>query len=1007
MRDSHTENGSVHFASCKRALLSLKSTIGLALLTPVIAQSNILNEWSFDLDANGSELIQAINSGDYGDNWSNTKAGFSIYKGRLLGENDADPAAGQTRFNTGYFAKSELATAITGNTYLRVDFSYDFSSPQNDIGSIALFSLRDSNNKDWGIRVHYNQSSGAISLQRGSAGIWQDLQAVPLNGSIHAVIAYNLGSDSIDYHLDLNGSGNLPVLPSYSFSSVGLTGLSFGEYRMHLTGDLLATAVPAIAVENFRHADSFTDATSEISYLHRLSPTEKAWLENDLSITIDTANSETVASIVKAASPEQWRSDADTRIESYRKANLQLNLIDTYGRPVSNASVDIELDSHDFVFGGILRAKHFAGVEDNIDTGTYKTNALKFFNCFGLQNALKPKLRNGHEQYLPGFFAWANANGIPVRGHSLLWPGNPSKDHLTPTVRALLEACYDATPENLDTAKAALAQGILDDITEWAGLWDVYEWDVMNEPVSNHEVQDMLGVDAMADWFATAKNEAIDPNAGMLVNDFQIISAPSTVAGWPQNTYTSRSTDYKAVLDQLIGDQAPLDAIGFQSRFGWERTDPVLLYTRLEEFAAYNLPMAGTEFEVKSRAYDANLNYEFAPSEALRAQITGEVLRTYYSHPSVYAFNAWTFYNDDYGFFMLDGTPKLNALVWYYLTKLQWHTAESLQTDTAGQTNLRGFLGTYDLNVEHAGNQYTKTIFLGADGSIDIEIAIDSDGDGQLDDVDTDDDNDGYADSIDYYPTDNTRWNEAPEWNASSFNGPDANEDQAYNAWINWRASDVDDSNLSFAKVSGPAWLVVSDNGNLSGTPSAANVGSYQYTVSVSDGFNAPVEATLAITVVAAPPVWSELVYEDFEAGFVQFTGDGNDGRLYTKTTYAHQGSNAGLIRDNTNSSVIEQVNAIDASALLEVRIEFWYRAESMDNDEDFWLQYWDGSAWLNIEEYEHLVDFQNGEFKQVSLNLDPNVYTLTNSFKIRFRCDASRNSDKVYIDEIRVSGLQ
>lgn len=994
-----------------RAKHSLTSALVLAMLTPVCSQANILNEWSFEQDSNGSELIQAINSGSQNDAWLNTKPGYQIDKGRLIGENNADISVGQSRFNTGYFAKATIATPITSSTALRVDLSYDLSASSNDAGSIALFSIRDTNNKDWGIRLHYNVSNGSCTLQSGLSGIWQDLQSISLSGQIHAAVVYNLSTDTVDFHIDTTGSGTPPSTATDSVSNAGIAGLSFSEYRMHLTGDLIATTTPAVAVENIRHGDTLSDVLADVSYNHRLSPQEITWLSSEVGASINESDSESIAAIVKTTSPEQWRVDADNRIETYRKADLQLNVQDTYGRPVDGASIAIKLDSHDFVFGGILRAKHWAGVEDNIDTTSYKANALKFFNCFGLQNALKPKLQSGHLEYVDPIINWAETHAVPFRGHALIWPGSPSNDHLTATVRSKLDACHAAAPEDLEAAKADLAATIEAEIIDWVTRWDIYEWDLMNEPVTNNEIQAMLGEDIINSWFNIAKANAVNPNAGMLVNEYQIISAASTVGGWTNNSYGSRSTDFKAVLDELITSNSALDAIGFQSRFGWERTDPALLYTRLQEFAAYGLPMVGTEFEVKPRAYDANLDYEFAPTEELRAQITGEVLRTYYSHPSVYGFNAWTFYHDEHGFFRLDGTPKLNALVWYYMTKLQWHTSASLVSNSNGDTSLRGHLGSYTVSIDHAGHQYQQSLFLASDDAISLIIAVDSDGDGQLDDIDTDDDNDGYADTIDLYPTDSSLWNVAPTWTLNSFGSKDANEDQAYNAWINWRAIHPDEEGgidtLTFSLVGESHWIVVAPNGNLSGTPSKSDVGTFNYTVEVTDGFNTPVQATLTVTVVAAPPEWSTLVSDDFEAGFGTFTGDGNDGRLYTRTTYARSGDNAALIRDDTNSSVVELANSLNVNNLLELKIDFHYRAESMETGESFVVEYWDGSTWAHLETYTSGDNLVIGSYEAESFTLTPASHTLAADFSLRFRCDASGNRDFVYIDDVTISGLE
>ena len=55
---------------------------------------------------------------------------------------------------------------------------------------------------------------------------------------------------------------------------------------------------------------------------------------------------------------------------------------------------------------------------------------------------------------------------------------------------------------------------------------------------------------------------------------------------------------------------------------------------------------------------------------------------------------------------------------------------------------------------------------------------------------------------------------------------------------------------MTFTKISGPTWLSVAANGNLSGTPINSNVGLNTFIVSVTDGNTAPVQATVNITVI-------------------------------------------------------------------------------------------------------------------------------------------------------------
>lgn len=91
----------------------------------------------------------------------------------------------------------------------------------------------------------------------------------------------------------------------------------------------------------------------------------------------------------------------------------------------------------------------------------------------------------------------------------------------------------------------------------------------------------------------------------------------------------------------------------------------------------------------------------------------------------------------------------------------------------------------------------------------------------------------------------------APAFTANPITGANAAEDAAYAGSIAGSATDPDaGATLTYAKVSGPAWLSVAANGALSGTPSNSDVGVNAFTVSVSDGIAPAVQATLNITVL-------------------------------------------------------------------------------------------------------------------------------------------------------------
>lgn len=450
-----------------------------------------------------------------------------------------------------------------------------------------------------------------------------------------------------------------------------------------------------------------------------LAPADVQRIRDELGIALDEATQNELAAIVQPAVVEAWRVAAEARIDTNRKAALSISVRDANGLPLSGAEVSVRQTSRPFVFGGVLDLKIFDGSsvnQPNVSTATYKARAVAMFDAFGLNNGLKPKQRSTNEALLPGFFAWAASVQRPVRGHLLIWPG---QDHLsaeietkTAQIEALVAARNSATDQatianynaQIETLKPGLRTAVDEEISGWAAKWDVFQWDVMNEPLSNTRLQAILGDSEMVRWYQLAAANRVRAGAPLLVNDFQIIAGRND----------ARIAPYKAVIDYLLANGAPLSGIGFQSRFKFQREDPALLYSRLEQFASYNLPLFGTEFEVVDNTTGG---VNFVPSETLRAQMTEEVMTTYFSHPAVQGLFAWDFLTpgDSSALFDTNGTPKLNGLVWYYLSRIRYSTRSLLNTDAAGAVNLRAFKGDYEVVVRYGGSEVTRAISLSGD----------------------------------------------------------------------------------------------------------------------------------------------------------------------------------------------------------------------------------------------------------------------------------------------------
>ena len=462
-----------------------------------------------------------------------------------------------------------------------------------------------------------------------------------------------------------------------------------------------------------------------------LTAAEISDIESTLGISLTTNQITELDAVVNPTNAATWRTDAYSRIDQYRKADLDIQVVDQNGNLVEGAQVSVELQRNEFYFGGTFSVKDFAGVGDaamTMSTNTYRERVLALFNAIGLNNGFKPRLDGLHE-YLPELKSWAASNGIPVRGHLLIWPGvDDVNNHLTDAVLADVLAVEAAltngsSQATIDALRADLRATVQSEMADWASQHDVVEWDVINEPLSNHRVQDALDdYDVMADWFEIAESNKVSADCGLRINEYQIISAMTEEL--TPGYYTDRRDRYMTEINRLLSNSAPITGIGFQSRIKSERRDPQIIYDRLDEWATTypDLSLAGTEFEVKdSDPDDTWKTYWYTDEE--RAQITEEMMTQYYSHPQVTGLHAWdTIGNEGAELVNYDGTPTRNGLVWYYLHRHRFHTGTELASDIGGITGLRAFKGDYDITVSYKGQQKISSITLSSNQTVVLTL---------------------------------------------------------------------------------------------------------------------------------------------------------------------------------------------------------------------------------------------------------------------------------------------
>ena len=207
-------------------------------------------------------------------------------------------------------------------------------------------------------------------------------------------------------------------------------------------------------------------------------------------------------------------------------------------------------------------------------------------------------------------------------------------------------------------------------------------------------------------------------------------------------------------------------------------------------------------------------------------------------------------------------------------------------------------------------------------------------------------------------------------------------------------------------------------------------VGTYVVTYNVSDtAGNAAAEVTRTVNVTPAPTcndgiqngdetgvdcggscepcAVSDVILNEgyFETGWDNWQDGGSDCARVSNSTYAYEGNFSIRIRDNSGTASAMTLSNIDVTPYSQVVIDFYFYVRSMENGEDFWLRYFNGSSWTTVATWERGVNINNNTFYNGTITLTPAQYAFVSNAGFRFQCDASGNNDQIYIDQVTITG--
>lgn len=408
-----------------------------------------------------------------------------------------------------------------------------------------------------------------------------------------------------------------------------------------------------------------------------------------------------------------WRVAANERINQYRRGDLTVVVRDRDGNPLPGAAVFVQQTNHAFKFGSAVTAQLLAGDgQTAAERELYRSRVSSHFTTTVLENDLKwpfwEEWMAWDRQATMAALNWLKDQHLTVRGHNLIWPssGNLPMDARTLTGEALRQRIDGHFADILNPENAG---------------GKCYQWDVVNEPYTNYDVQGRisgvanvpasdgkLGNPEIVRWFQTAR--ALDPQARLFVNDYDILAGGGAEVN---------HQNYLFALTQWMLDKgAPVDGVGMQGHFD-RVTPPTLMQAIIERFSALPVQLAMTEFDV-------NL-----ADEDLQAEFTRDVMTMVFSQPKFTDFLMWGFWEKSHwlplgAMYRADWSSKPNALVYNDLVFRQWWTNESGTTDAAGKFSTRGFKGSYNITVVWGRTSQTvvATIDQGGEVTVSLDASI-------------------------------------------------------------------------------------------------------------------------------------------------------------------------------------------------------------------------------------------------------------------------------------------
>ena len=400
-------------------------------------------------------------------------------------------------------------------------------------------------------------------------------------------------------------------------------------------------------------------------------------------------------------------------IELHRKGTARFSVVDQKGVPLEGAQVSFTLNSHDFDFGANgFMYQQFKSQDENDAYEQFFKDAFNLAVVPFYWSDLEPvqgKPRFAKDSpYLyrrppvDALLEFCKANNIRPKGHPLVW--------------------HSFKPEWINADDPMLRNLWERHVREIAQRYgdQIQNWDVVNEVV-NHSYRDNPHV--------PAKNHAhvaFDLAQRYLPESCRLNYNDYAVWGPLRDVYTPVYMLVESL--KLTGHR--VGGLGLQYHMFERDLDRMLdqypqgllnqenVYDCLDTYAGLGVPLNISEITISAREDLGDANLEF------QALVAERLYKIWFSHPAVNGIVYWNIINDTAhvsgdnlwnenfykgGLITRDFQAKPAYHVIRNLIKEEWTTKEIATFDPKGDNYLRGFYGTYDVEIKLPNGLTTQT----------------------------------------------------------------------------------------------------------------------------------------------------------------------------------------------------------------------------------------------------------------------------------------------------------